>query len=160
MTQYKKDMISALVFLIIGIAVLISVPTTISDKQITGIGPRAFPNFVGVCMVALSLILGISTFVKQQKLVRAGKAEKPRQVPAQERKARLRNELRAVLAALICLVYAWAFDKVSYFVSTFVLITALLALFRVKKLLSYIVCYIGGVVIWACFTYFFSVRLP
>ena len=40
------------------------------------------------------------------------------------------------------------------------LITALLALFRVKKPLSYIVCYIGGVVIWACFTYFFSVRLP
>lgn len=160
MTQYKKDMISALVFLLIGVAVLISVPATISDKQITGIGPRAFPYFVGGCMVALSLVLGISTYIKQQKLAKAGKAEKCKEVSEAEKAQRLHNELRAIGAALICFVYAWAFDKVSFFISTFVLITALLALFRVKKPLSYLICYIGGLVIWACFTYFFSVRLP
>jgi len=161
MTQFKKDMLSALVFLVIGIAVLISTPATIVQEDVTfGVGARTFPYFIGGCMTALSVILGIITLLKQRKLVKAGKAEKPAQVSDEQKKTNLINELRALGTAAVCILYAWVFDKVSFFISTFVLITALLVIFKVKKPMSYIICYVAGVAIWACFTYFFSVRLP
>ena len=45
MSSYKKDILSGLVFLMLGIAVLICVPLTIQDPQLSSVGPRFFPEF-------------------------------------------------------------------------------------------------------------------
>lgn len=160
MTQFKKDMLSALVFFVIGVAVLIAIPYTIKDTQITGVGPRTFPYFIGFCITGLSALLGVVTLYKQHKAVKAGLAEKPKTVSPEEKKSRMKNELRAGVSALIMLVYALLFDVIGYFPSTILFITAYLLLFRVKKPLYYVVCYATMVVIWAAFTYFFQLRLP
>lgn len=161
MTQYKKDMLSALIFFLIGIAVLVCTPATIIQEDVKfGVSARTFPYFIGGCMTALSLLLGVITYTKQRKAVKAGTAEKEKEYTDEEKKANRANELRAFLTAVVCILYAWVFDKVNFFISTFVLITALLAIFKVKKLSSYLICYAATVVIWACFTYFFAVRLP
>ena len=81
-------------------------------------------------------------------------------VSPEEKKSRMKNELRAGVSALIMLVYALLFDVIGYFPSTILFITAYLLLFRVKKPLYYVVCYATMVVIWAAFTYFFQLRLP
>ncbi len=160
MTQFKKDMLSALVFFLIGVAVLISIPYTIKDIQVTHVGPRAFPYFVGWCITGLSVVMGLTTLYKQHKLVKTNQQEKATAPTSEQKKAHLYNELRAMASAVLMLAYAIVFDKIGYFLSTFLFITALLALFRIKKPLPYLICYAVGAAIWAAFTFIFSVRLP
>ena len=136
MSQYKKDLISAFVFLIFGAFVLISVPLTIDDPGVSVMGPRVFPYFIGTCMVLLSLALLAITLIRHRKA--AGSDTKTTYTTAEERKTALRDELRAVALAA----------------------TAILILFRVKKIWAYPIVYVAAVAVWAGFTYLLSVRLP
>ena len=61
---------------------------------------------------------------------------------------------------MIMLLYAVLFDKIGYFPSTLLCMTALLVLFKVKHIWSYVICYGVAVAIWAGFTFLLSVRLP
>ena len=72
----------------------------------------------------------------------------------------MQNELRAFAALIIMLVYAVLFDKIGYFASTFLAITAFLLLLRVKNIWSYVISYAVGAAIWAAFTYLLAVHLP
>ena len=160
MSSYKKDIISGLLFLVFGIVVLICVPLTIQDPQLSSVGPRFFPNFIGWGMVIISIALIIQTIFNQKKaglpLTLFEKREKDAAKVAETRA----NELRAAASATIMLLYAILFDKIGYFPSTLLCMTALLALFRVKHIWSYIICYGVAVAIWAAFTFLLSVRLP
>ena len=44
MSSYKKSILSGLVFLMLGIAVLICVPLTIQDPQLSSVGPALLPE--------------------------------------------------------------------------------------------------------------------
>ena len=61
---------------------------------------------------------------------------------------------------MIILVYSAVFEFLGYFPSTLLAATAILALFRVKKIWAYPIVYVVTVVIWAGFTFLLSVRLP
>lgn len=158
MSQYKKDLISAFVFLIFGAFVLISVPLTIDDPGVSVMGPRVFPYFIGTCMVLLSLALLAITLIRHRKA--AGSDTKTTYTTAEERKTALRDELRAVALAAIILIYAVIFEILGYFPSTLLAATAILILFRVKKIWAYPIVYVAAVAVWAGFTYLLSVRLP
>ncbi len=158
MSQYKKDIISSLMFLILGALVLISVPMTIKDPGISVMGPRVFPTFIGVCMVLLSLALLAITLFKGRKENAARQAEGT--LTEEERKTALRDELRAVALALIILAYSALFQTLGYFLSTFLATTAILLLFRVKKVWVYPIIYAVAFLIWLGFTVLLSVRLP
>lgn len=158
MSQYKKDLISAFVFLIFGAFVLISVPLTIDDPGVSVMGPRVFPYFIGTCMVLLSLALLAITLVKHRKA--AGSDNQTTYTTAEERKTALRDELRAIVLAIIILVYSAVFELLGYFPSTILASTAILILFRVKKIWAYPIVYAVSVAIWAGFTFLLSVRLP
>ena len=95
MSQFKKDLISSFVFLAFGALVLIAVPLTIKDPGVSVMGPQVFPTFIGVCMVALSLALLAVTLVKHRK--EAAAREQAGAGEPGERKAALRDELRAVV---------------------------------------------------------------
>ena len=157
MSDFKKDIISALVFLALGIGVLISVPLTIQDPGISVMGPRVFPNFIGVCMVLLSTVLLATTLLKARKDP-AVKAEKEKS--KEEKAADLKNELRALAMAGIALLYACTFEPLGYFVSTFIAVTLSMLLFKVKKWWAYPLLYAIAFLIWLAFTTLLSVRLP
>ncbi|MBQ9197390.1 MAG: tripartite tricarboxylate transporter TctB family protein [Clostridia bacterium] len=161
MTEYRKNILSGLIFLVIGIVVLVATPLAVKDPQVSAVGPRAFPSFIGGAMVALSLAL------IGQAIYRQHKAGLPllniigeRRKDADEKREGLKNETRAFIALAIMLIYAILFDKIGYFASTFLAITAYLLLLRVKSVWSYAISYAVGGAIWAAFTYLLSVRLP
>lgn len=158
MSQFKKDLIASFVFLIFGAFVLISVPLTIDDPGVSIMGPRVFPYFIGTCMVLLSLALLAITLVKHRKA--AGSDIKTTYTTEEERKTALRDELRAIALAVIILVYSAIFEFLGYFPSTLLAATAILLLFRVKKIWAYPIVYAVTVAIWAGFTFPLSVRLP
>ena len=149
MSSYKKDILSGLVFLMLGIAVLICVPLTIQDPQLSSVGPRFFPNFIGWSMVVISTALIIQTVLKQRK---AG-------LPLTLFEKKVQDADKAA-SAVIMLLYAVLFDKIGYFPSTLLCMTALLVLFKVKHIWSYVICYGVAVAIWAGFTFLLAVRLP
>lgn len=160
MSSYQKDMLSGIVFLILGIAVLICVPLTIQDPQLSSVGPRFFPNFIGWSMVVISAALLIQTMVKQKKAGLSLTIFSSKKQGGEEATIARRNELRAAASAGIMLLYAALFDQIGYFPSTLLCMTAMLALFKVKHIWSYVICYGVAVVIWAGFTFLLSVRLP
>ena len=157
MSEFKKDMISALVFLVLGIAVLISVPLTIVDPQISVMGPRVFPNFIGISMVVLSLALMLQTLLKAKK---NGEFKKSTAKTAEEKKSNMSNQMRALLMAGIALLYAFTLEPLGYFVSTFIASTLTLLLFKVKKWWAYPLIYAVAFLIWLAFTTLLYVRLP
>ena len=158
MSQFKKDLISSFVFLAFGALVLIAVPLTIKDPGVSVMGPQVFPTFIGVCMVALSLALLAVTLVKHRK--EAAAREQAGAGAPGERKAALRDELRAVVLALIVLAYSALFQTLGYFLSTLLATTAILLLFRVKKVWIYPLIYAVAFLVWLGFTMLLSVRLP
>ena len=158
MSQYKKDMISSFVFLIFGAFVLISVPLTIKDPGVSVMGPRVFPYFIGVGMVLISLaLLGVTIFKRHKG--EAGYCDTDTKT-VEERKTALHDEIRALILAGIILAYAALFQVLGYFLSTFLASTAILLLFRVKKIYVYPIVYAVALAIWAGFTFLLSVRLP
>lgn len=158
MTQFKQDLFAAFFFLLLGALVLISVPLTIKDPGVSVMGPRVFPYFIGVSMVVLSLILLVQTIIKNRKAV--NKAEETNTLSDAEKKVARRDELRAILLAVIVLAYSASFQKLGYFLSTFLASTLILLLFKVKKIWVYPIVYAAAVAVWAGFTFLLSVRLP
>ena len=158
MSQYKKDLISSFLFLVFGALVVAAVPLTIKDPKISVMGPRVFPYFIGICMILLSLALLAVTLVKHYKENVGETAAKERS--PEVRRAALRDELRAVALAAIILLYSAFFATLGYFVSTLAVSTAILLLFRVRKIWAYPVVYVVTVVVWAALTFLLSVRLP
>ena len=164
MTEYKKNLLSGLVFLLIGVIVLIAAPIYINDPQVSAVGPRAFPQFIGWAMIIISTILISQSALKQHRAGLPLIEKKDKKTLTEEeraaRKTAVRNELRAFAALAIMLAYALLFDKIGYFASTFLAVTAYLVLLRVKSIWSYVISYAVAVALWAAFTYLLAVRLP
>ena len=112
-----------------------AVPLTIKDPKISVMGPRVFPYFIGICMILLSLALLAVTLVKHYKENVGETAAK--ECSPEVRRAALRDELRAVALAAIILLYSAFFATLGYFVSTLAVSTAILLLFRVRKIWAY-----------------------
>ena len=111
-------------------------------------------------MVVISTALIIQTVLKQRKAGLPLTLFEKKVQDADKAAERRNNELRAAASAVIMLLYAVLFDKIGYFPSTLLCMTALLVLFKVKHVWSYVICYGVAVAIWAGFTFLLSVRLP
>lgn len=158
MSENRKDFISSLIFFLMGIGVLISA-TYIKDPGLSEMGPREFPNFIGACMIVLSVALFAKTAYTERKQKQAGSEEDAACV-RQDGKDQAKNEWRALAIAVVCLLYAVTFTTLGYFISTFLAITLVCLLFREKRIWVYPLLYAVAVIIWMGFTYLLSIRLP
>ena len=159
MTEFKKDTISSVLFLAFGVGVRVAA-AMIKDPQISQVGPREFPNFIGNCMIVLSLVLLAKTLFTYFKNKNAEAKTDAQSKSAEEKKATMKNEVRALAIALICLLYAVLFKQLGYFVSSFLAITAICVLFKEKRIWVYPLLYAVAVAIWAGFTYLLQINLP
>lgn len=158
MSETRKDFISSLIFFLMGIGVLVSA-TFIEDPGLSEMGPREFPNFIGICMIVLSVALFFKTAWADRKRKRADRAEGAA-CAGQGGEDRTKDEWRALAIAVVCLLYAITFTALGYFISTFLAITLICLLFREKRIWVYPLLYAVAVVIWLGFTYLLSIRLP
>lgn len=154
MSDYKKNLVSSLIFLVLGIALMVFIPITIPLSEATVIGPRAFPYFIAAAMILLSAVLLISTLLKRGK--QGLREEKTEGKEPQY----LQNELRALALIGITLLYIILFDKIGYFFSTLLASTLMLLLFRVKKIWYYLIVYAVGAGVYFAFTKLLFVTLP
>lgn len=155
MSKYKKDMLSALIFVVVGILLFFVIPINVSTVNKQNISPRSFPYFIASGMVFLGLLLGIVTYVKnlQNKNEIAEKA-----IPVT--KISLQDELRVVAVVIIIAVYILLFQPTGYFISTIFSATAILALLGARKIRHYLIIYAVSAGIYLCFTKLLFVMLP
>lgn len=158
MSDTRKDVISSLIFFLMGVGVLIST-TFIKDPGLSEMGPREFPEFIGACMIVLSVALFGKTAYEYRKRRQACITECA-ESDGQEQKDGTKNELRALAIAGVCLLYAVTFSALGYFISTFLAITLICLLFREKRIWVYPLLYVVAVIIWMGFNYLLSIRLP
>lgn len=155
MSDAKKDLISGLLFL--GFGILICIYTSfIQDPEVSMVGPRVFPYFIGICMIVLSLVLVAKTLWKSRAEI-ISKNSKTQTINIKENKG---NELRALMIAVICMLYAALFSIIGYFASTFFSIVAIGVLLKEKRWFVYVILFAVAVIIWAGFTYLLRINLP
>lgn len=153
MSKYQKNIISSLVFTVLGVVLLLLIPNSIEAGTMSAVGPRAFPYFISVCMIALSLALAATTYWGNKKS--DSKAKQDNIEPTE-----WKNELRALLLVVIVLLYIFTFDVLGYFISTFIASTLMLLLFRAKKIKYYLIVYGVAITIYLAFTKLLYVMLP
>lgn len=174
MSNKRIEIFGPLGFLLVGIWLLIIIPKNIPDAQLSVIGPRALPSFIAIAFIALSVILLLEFFIKHRKqkstiepkhdltdssdLVRtANISESQRDFSKDNSK---RDTIRTILSFVLIFAYVLSFEKVGYLISTYVLTTLLLLLFRVKRPIYYFVVYVTNLVIYLAFTKLLFVMLP
>lgn len=158
MSKFRKDMISSLIFLALGIALLFIIPINISDVKLSSIGPRSFPYFIAVSMIVLSILLMIVTYLTEKK-VRIITNENSEVVVEEIRENKM-DTLRVVIFIVLIFIYIILFEKVGYFISTFLLSTSILLLLKTKNIWSYIIVYLVATGIYLAFTKLLFVILP
>lgn len=168
MSSYQKNMLSGLIFLLLGVALLIIIPISVDEGAMSSVGPRAFPQFIAVSMVLLSCLLMASSWHGQRKRADGARPQAVQvQQPAAEgeqpvlaaKKESVRDEGRAFILIAIILLYILTFDKLGYLLSTFLASTLTLVLFRVKKTGYYLVVYASAAAIYFAFTKLLFVML-
>jgi putative tricarboxylic transport membrane protein len=110
------------------------------------IGPKAFPYGIGILAVLSALLL---------------LREAPSPSPTGKREP-LEGPflLRASLLTAVLLAYAAVLDTIGFIVSTTVVMTALVGLFRGRLLPGLLFGFVSSVLFFAVFTYGLSVPLP
>ncbi|MFU0832516.1 MAG: hypothetical protein ACFWUC_06190 [Oscillospiraceae bacterium] len=103
MSDYKKNIVSSLIFLILGIGLMVLIPISIPLSTEMEVGPRAFPYFIAVSMILLSVLLLASTLFQYRK-------QRPQQ-DAEKEPSYMRDEIRALVLCGIILLYVFLFDK-------------------------------------------------
>ena len=156
MDKRQIDYLSSGLFMFFGVLVLILTRTTVKVAGMAVIGPRAFPYFIGVSTIILSITLYLQTRAKYK-----GKEEelKSEDIQVTDKKDK-ENELRVVLLVAIAFAYVILFDKVGYFISTFAASTGIMMTLKVKSIKQYLVVYMTAIMIYFAFTKLLYVMLP
>lgn len=153
MSGYQKNMVSSLVFAVLGAALLIVIPASVDIGTMSAVGPRAFPYFIAICMIILSVVLAAVTYWENRK--NDAKMEHTKSASGEGK-----NELRALMLVAIVLLYILTFDILGYFGSTFIAATLMLLLFRSRNIKHYLIVYGSAMVIYLAFTKLLYVMLP
>lgn len=154
----KKNIIAAVLFLAFAIAVWIisgsSVTKLPARLSVNQLGNDFFPKLVSVLMAFLAVLLLLQTL-----FARPGNPVNE-DMPEEDKPSR--RELLFPLAGLVLMVlYLLAIETLGYVVDTALLIVAVLALFRCRKWLYYVVTpLVGSLGVYLLFTRVFLVILP
>lgn len=145
-----RDLIAGLLFLGVGIAILIAVPSQIGevDHELE-VGPRYVPTMMGIIITGLSVLLIARTAIGIVRR-KAERIDWVKVVPSKE----------AVGVVGLIVVWLVGLNFVSFLVMTPVITVLALLLFRVKKILYYGIALAFVVAVWAAFTFILNVRLP
>ena len=147
-----NDRICAIIFLIFGIALYISVPIFTSGAKYDPIGSRFFPYAIAVCFVIVAGLLLIGTFTSKKTEEDKGEEKTPYRI-------NVRDNVRTVLFCALLLGSVYLIEKVHFLVGIFVMLTSMLLLCKVKKPTRYLIVYGCALLAYFVFTRYFNVRL-
>lgn len=147
-----NDRICAIIFLVFGIALYISVPIFTSGAKYDPIGSRFFPYAIAVCFVIVAGLLLIGTFTSKKTEEGKGEEKTPYKI-------NVRDNVRTVLFCVLLLGSVYLIEKVHFLGGIFVMLTSMLLLCKVKKPIRYLIVYGCALLAYFVFTRYFNVRL-
>lgn len=161
-SKIKKDIISAVFFLIFG-AVIITVAKDIPKGLSTGFGAQSFPLFCGIAMIVLSLILLLQSMVQLKKY--GGKAVKEDGKAKPSFQWTFYNPyIQVLLSFLLVIMYNYLLKPLGYLVVTPVFLFFMILLVAPeserKPIKFAIIATVTSAIIYIIFRYGFSVQLP
>lgn len=145
--QLNKNLLSGLLFLGIGTAILLLIPSQVAPPEPDMIGPRFVPTLMAVGMVLTSLILIVQGF-----LTKGGGTASLREL--------FPDAYALAMAGMIVVWIAALLLGVGYLISTALLVLAGLLLFRVRGRWNYAIGLAFTVVLYASFKFLLHVELP
>ena len=149
MSRFYKDLISALIFILGGLLLILMTPRLIADMGVSAIGPRSFPVFIGWGMLILGSILLFAAVHGKKQTDAEGQSP-----------FFTKNELLVLGMIVILFLYVFAFARFGYFISTGVAATAILLLLGTRKVYYYLIVYVAAAVVYFAFTGLLNVILP
>lgn len=158
-----EDRIASIVLIVFSSAYLVGaflIPMPVLKQQL---GPDAFPKAIGFTMLALSCIYAFQQFrggVKAKETEE--EIEKRAAIIGAEEKIGKKADLKTMGFMLVAMLfYAFAFERLGYAISTFVVFMAgVLFLDRRHLVRDAIIVVIASFVLYYLFTTFLRVQLP
>ncbi|MGE0846807.1 MAG: tripartite tricarboxylate transporter TctB family protein [Flavobacteriaceae bacterium] len=116
MRALHRDQIVGFILLAVGLVWTVTVYLTIPGSSGSGIGPRAFPFWLGVLLTLLSAVLVVSGFRKARESAPADEEE-------DDDAPKVGADLRmvAVVLAIICL-YGFLMEKIGFVLATIIVV--------------------------------------
>lgn len=153
-SKTKRDLISFLVFLVFGIVLWFAIPILIPGKEGFQIDSRLFPRVISILFMVIGGGSAIMTWFK-------AKGEDIQREEAEEgpQKDSINGLLQVVMMAVIMVAYALLIEPIGFIPTTFLAVTAVLVLERVKKISYYIAVYIACIALYCIFKYLLFVQL-
>ena len=154
MNNYKRDIVSAFIFIVLGVLIYAGSYSIIVTKADT-MGPQFFPRLVAVCMIGLSIIQIIKSIMLHKK-------EKT------ETALNFKINKKVIISIIVLFAYALLVEKVGFLILTiiYVFIQIYLLLpqnkYKDKKtvIITSIVSVAAPVIIYFTFYEAFSIFLP
>ena len=158
----KEDRIASIVLIVFSLAYLVGtflIPMPLIKQRV---GPGAFPKAIGFAMLALSVVYAWQRFrgAKQKKYEE--EVEKRVAIIGVEEKIEGRADLKTMGFMLVAMLfYAFAFERLGYAISTFVVfMSGVLYLDRRHLVRDAVTSVIASFVLYFIFTVFLRVHLP
>jgi len=157
------DRVASIVLIVLSsvyLVVAFLIPMPVLKQQL---GPDAFPKAIGFAMLALSLVYAFQQFRGGGKAKETEEEiEKRAAIIGAEEKIAKKADLKAMGFMLVAMLfYAFAFERLGYAISTFIVFMAgVLYLDRRHLARDAIIVVIASFVLYYIFTVFLRVQLP
>lgn len=159
MNKYKLNICVSIFFILFGIIVWVAVPYCIRFSDTYSMGNKILTSYFIPRVLVILLILNSAINIVINGLVLKKAKQKGFTMPCYP-KFNWRKEYKALIFAMIMLIYALLLDYVGFMVSSILCSFCLLAFMRTKKAVHYVIVVCFIMVIYFVFTNVLYVRLP
>lgn len=133
-------------------------PMLIKSKGLGDVsGARLFPQFLGIALAVVSLIMVVIELRQIARLKKEGVVEETKPISLKEV---CKSEWKVVVLIVLMLLYLYLFTHIGFLFSSILLTTAVLFLLGERKIVNYLILYAVVVLIYLGFTKILMVRLP
>lgn len=151
--KYNSEMISGVIFAILGAVLWLLIPSQIPTLEKTAINAQTLPRIAigGMAVFGVGLLLeGIFTKAKKELVI----------TKESFRSAAFKKELRSVLYALFLVAYCFMVQPLGFIVSTVILVVAIMLFYGARKWYYYAIPLAMVGIVYYVFRVLLHVSLP
>lgn len=151
--KYNSEIISGLIFLIVGLVLWFLIPTQVDTLEKTAINAQTFPRISigGLVLFSAGLLLE-GVFAREKKEILITKES--------FHSVAFKKEMRSVVYALFLIVYCMIVGRLGYVVSTVLLVLAVMIFYRARKWYYYAIPLSMIGVVYYVFKVLLRISLP
>jgi hypothetical protein len=139
---------------VFGIALWFSIPFLLPGEPGFQIDTRLFPRAIAVLLFVTGLASAVASWVGF-----GGKRQESESVEETGKQGAAKN-FRVAVMVFIMFSYAFLIEPLGFLPASFVIVTAILILQKIRKVHFYIIVYAASYVIYCIFHYLLMVQLP